>query len=395
MTDADFHSDVLPHCSIGVMPRGAAPLLVGSSQYCRTAGFGRNHPLAIARVATVLQLCEILGWLDRRSFREAPAASVERLLRFHDPDYVQALREADSSGTVRAETRERFGFGTLENPLFPGVFARAATAVGGSILAAELALEGCVVFHPAGGTHHGRPGRASGFCYFNDPVFAIMALLERGLQRVLYVDLDAHHGDGVQDAFADNPAVLTISVHEDGRWPHTGAADDTGGGNAINLPVPPGFNDSELEFLLDHLVLPAAESFMPQAVVITCGTDALDGDPLSRLALSNGALWCAVERLVEPIGAAVVLGGGGYNPWTLARCWTGLWGRLSGRDIPATLPSAAGRILADLQCDLVDDEDVRPEWLTTLSDSPNVGAVRKDVRHLVATHGRRRLHELA
>jgi acetoin utilization protein AcuC len=327
--------------------------------------------------------------------REAAAADLASLVRFHDHEYVTALRDADAAGQVTAAVRERFGFGTLENPLFPGVFTRAATAVGGSILAAELALEGRIVFHPAGGTHHGRPGRASGFCYFNDPVFAILTLLGRGVQRVLYVDLDAHHGDGVQDAFAGNPAVLMISLHECARWPHSGAADDTAGGNAVNLPVPPGFNDSELEFLLQHLVLPRAEAFAPQAVVITCGTDALDGDPLSRLALSNGALWSAVERLVEPAGPAVVLGGGGYNPWTLARCWTGLWGRLSGRDIPATLPSAAGRILADLQCDLVDDEDVRPEWLTTLADSPNVGTVRRDVRDLVAAHERRRLHELA
>jgi acetoin utilization protein AcuC len=343
----------------------------------------------------VLELCEELGWVDESSLRDAPAADFASLVRFHDHEYVAALRDADAAGQVTAAVRERFGFGTSENPLFPGVFARAATAVGGSVLAAELALDGRVVFHPAGGTHHGQPGRASGFCYFNDPVFAIMTMLERGVQRVLYVDLDAHHGDGVQDAFAGNQAVLMISVHEAGRWPYTGAADDTGDGNALNLPVPPGFNDSELEFLLQNLLLPTAKTFMPQAVVITCGTDALDGDPLSRLALSNGALWSAVERLVEPIGTAVVLGGGGYNPWTLARCWTGLWGRLSGREIPATLPSAAARILAALQCDLIDDEDVRPEWLTTLADSPNVGAVRKDVRDLVATHGRRRLHELA
>jgi len=376
------------------MTGSAPPVLVGSP-YCRAQGFGRNHPLSIPRVATVLELCAELGWMDPASFREAPAARTEDLLRFHERDYVDALRDADAAGQVTVAVRERFGFGTLENPLFPGVFSRAATAVGGSMLAAELALDGRVVFHPAGGTHHGRPGRASGFCYFNDPVFAIMMMLERGVQRVLYVDLDAHHGDGVQDAFAGNQAVLMISVHEADRWPYTGAADDTGGGNAVNLPVPPGFNDSELEFLLQNLVLPRAEAFMPQAVVVTCGTDALHGDPLSRLALSNGALWSAVERVVERVGAAVVLGGGGYNPWTLARCWTGLWGRLSGRDIPATLPSAAGRILADLHCDLVDDEDVRPEWLTTLADSPNVGAVRKDVRDLVATHERRRLHELA
>jgi acetoin utilization protein AcuC len=376
------------------MAGSASPVLVGSP-YGRAQGFGRNHPLAIPRVATVLRLCEQLGWVDESSLRAAPTADLTSLVRFHDHEYLTALRDADAAGQVTAAVREQFGFGTLENPLFPGVFARAATAVGGSILAAELALDGRVVFHPAGGTHHGRRGRASGFCYFNDPVFAIMTLLERGVQRVLYVDLDAHHGDGVQDAFAGNQAVLTISVHETGRWPYTGAADDAGGGNAVNLPVPPGFNDSELQFLLQNIVLPCAAAFMPQAVVITCGTDALAGDPLSRLALSNGALWSAVERLVGLTEPAVVLGGGGYNPWTLARCWTGLWGRLSGHDIPATLPSAARRILADLQCDLVDDEDVRAEWLTTLADSPNVGAVRKDVRDLVATHERRRLHELA
>jgi acetoin utilization protein AcuC len=384
----------LRHCNIAAMAGSAPPVLV-ASPFCRAQGFGRNHPLAIPRVATVLRLCEELGWVDDSSLREAAAADLASLVRFHNHEYVTALRDADAAGQATAAERERFGFGTLENPLFPGVFTRAATAVGGSILAAELALEGRVVFHPAGGTHHGRPGRASGFCYFNDPVFAILTLLERGVQRVLYVDLDAHHGDGVQDAFAGNPAVLMISLHECGRWPHSGAADDTAGGNAVNLPVPPGFNDSELEFLLQRLVLPAAEAFKPQAVVITCGTDALDGDPLSRLALSNGAVWSAVERLVDLVGPAVILGGGGYNPWTLARCWTGLWGRLSGRDIPATLPSAAGRILADLQCDLVDDEDVRPEWLTTLADSPNVGTVRGDVRDLVAVHERRRLHELA
>lgn len=369
-------------------------MFVGSS-YCRAQGFGRNHPLAIPRVATVLRLCEELGWVDGSSMREAHTADLATLFRFHEREYVAALRDADEAGQVSVAVRERFGFGTLENPLFPGVFSRAATAVGGSILAAQLALDGRVVFHPAGGTHHGRPGRASGFCYFNDPVFALMTLLERDVQRVLYVDLDAHHGDGVQDAFAGNPAVLTISLHEAGRWPYSGAADDNGGGNAINLPVPPGFNDSELEFLLQKLVLPAAADFRPQAVVITCGTDALQGDPLSHLALSNVALWNAVDRLVRPVGPAVVLGGGGYNPWTLARCWTGLWGRLSGRDIPATLPPAARQILANLHCDLVDDEDVRPEWLTTLADSPNVGTVRKNVQDLVATHERRRLHELA
>jgi acetoin utilization protein AcuC len=199
--------------SIDAAPQRAEPLFVGS-RFCRTGAFGRNHPLAIPRVATVMDLCEELGWLDPVSFRRAEAASVERLASFHDRNYIEALRDADAQGSVKPGVRARHNFGNLENPLFAGVFERAATAVGGSILAAELALEGRAVFHPAGGTHHGRRDRASGFCYFNDPVFAITTLLQRGCNRVLYVDLDAHHCDGVQDAFDGDERVLMVSIHE-------------------------------------------------------------------------------------------------------------------------------------------------------------------------------------
>jgi acetoin utilization protein AcuC len=270
----------------------------------------------------------------------------------------------------------------MENPLFPGVFERAATSVGGSIRAAELALEGRISYHPAGGTHHGRPDRAAGFCYFNDPVFAILALLKGGLERVLYVDLDAHHGDGVQDAFEDDARVWTISIHEQGRWPNTGELADVGAGRACNLPVPCGFNDAELGILLDDLVLPLAHRIAPQAVVLTCGADALAGDPLSSMALTNVALWSAAEHLTAVAPAAVVLGGGGYNPWTVTRYWAGLWGRLSGRKIPASLPEEARAILARLRSDLIDDEDIREAWLTTLADAPHDAPARDEVRAL-------------
>jgi acetoin utilization protein AcuC len=130
-------------------------------------------------------------------------------------------------------------------------------------------------------------------------------------------------------------------------------------------------------------------------VVITCGTDALEGDPLSRMALSNGALWDAVDALIRLAGPAVVLGGGGYNPWTLARCWTGLWGPLSGRDIPDVLPPEAQLVLADLQCDLVDDEDLKCEWFRSLADAPHEGPVRAEIRDLVARQTRGPMNELA
>jgi acetoin utilization protein AcuC len=292
------------------------------------------------------------------------------------------LRHASDSGMADVETRQRYRIGTMENPLFRGVFERAATSVGGSIRAAELALEGRIVFHPAGGTHHGRPDRASGFCYFNDPVFAILRLLRSGLERIVYVDLDAHHGDGVQDAFADDVRVRTISIHESGRWPYTGAVRDTGEGRACNLPVPPRFNDAELRLLRDDVVLTLIARMAPEAVVVTCGGDALAGDPLASMALSNVALWQAVVEIAGLAPAAVVLGGGGYNPWTLTRYWTGLWGRLSGRAIPSTLPEEAGNVLRRLSCDLIDDEDVRPQWMVTLTDPPNVGPVRAEIEAL-------------
>ena len=394
MTSTGTTVQVVTHRSNAATPQRGAPLFVGS-HFCRARGFGRNHPLAIPRVATVMELCEQLGWLDHDSFRRAPAASKARLADFHDPRYIEALEEADRTGRVEPEVRARHQFGNLENPLFPGVFERAATAVGGSILAAELALEGRAVFHPAGGTHHGRRDRASGFCFFNDPVFAITTLLRRGIDRVLYVDLDAHHCDGVQEAFDGDARVLMVSIHESGRWPHTGAIEDRGCGNAVNLPVPPGFNDSELRVLLDSLVVPIGAAFEPDVVVVTCGTDALDGDPLSRLALSNRVLWHAVESVIGLARPAVVLGGGGYNPWTLARCWTGLWGRLAGRTIPDALPPQARRLLAELDCDLVDDEDRRPEWLATLADAPNEGRVRDEIHALVAWHLGGGMHGLA
>ena len=358
-----------------------APLFVGHAIY-RQAAYGSNHPLAIPRVESVMDLCAALGWLGESELRDSPRASVDQLGWFHASDYVQALRQASETGRVDFEVRRRYAIGTMENPVFSGVFERASTSVGGSILAAELALEGRTVFHPAGGTHHGRPDRASGFCYFNDPVFALLALLKAGLERVVYIDLDAHHGDGVQDAFARDERVRTISLHEQGRWPHTGNVDDTGEGRACNLPVPAYANDSELDVLLEEVVLPLTQTAAPQALVVTCGADALDGDPLSSMKLSNAVLWSAVERIAALAPAVVVLGGGGYNPWTLARYWSGLWGRLSGREIPQELPADALAILRGLRCELIDDEDIRAEWLTALADRPNRGAVRDDIRAL-------------
>ncbi|HEX8013280.1 MAG TPA: acetoin utilization protein AcuC [Casimicrobiaceae bacterium] len=359
-------------------PRWHAAAFVGHDIY-RQAAYNPLHPLTIPRVESVVDLIRALGWFEPGEYVVSPRASIAELQSFHSAEYVAALRAAAEVGAVDLAARERYAIGTMENPLFAGVFERASTAVGGSIRAAELALEGRIAFHPAGGTHHGRRDRASGFCYFNDPVFAILRLLGGGVASVLYVDLDAHHGDGVQDAFADDARVHTISIHEAGRWPHTGAIDDAGGGRALNLPVPKGFHDAELRLLIDDVVLALADRIDPEAVVLTCGGDALAGDPLASMALTNVALWDAIERLVAVAPHAVVLGGGGYNPWTLARYWTGIWGRLSRRAIPERLPERASACLRALSCDLIDDEDVETRWITTLADVPTHDRVRTEI----------------
>ncbi len=350
----------------------------------RQTGYSGNHPLAIPRVATVERLATALGWLGPgQPALECLPAARDQIERFHAPDYIDAIRRSEAAGQASAADRARYNIGTLENPIFPGLYQRAAVSVGGAVLAARLAHGGAVAFHPGGGTHHGLRDRANGFCFFNDPVFSILTLQDLGHRRILYADLDAHHGDGVEFAFADDPGVLTLSLHEAGRWPYTGTLADQGPGRC-NLPAPPRLNDTEFDRILQAALLPVAQGYAPDAVVITVGADALLGDPLSSLAVTNTRLWAAVQALAALSPATVVLGGGGYNPWTLGRAWAGLWARLSGQSVPDRLPPEAEAILRGLDCDLVEDEDRLPYWFTTIADPPNDGPVRPETEALIA-----------
>ena len=359
-----------------------APFYIGSEIY-RKPAFGLNHPLNIVRHAAVIDMLQMLGWLDESSFRESQPATVDQLLEFHNRAYVRALQYANATGRVEKDVRERYQVGTFENPLFPGLFERASMTVGGSILSAELASQGHVVFHPSGGTHHGRSDRASGFCYFNDPVFAILTFLKEGGQSVLYIDLDAHHGDGVEDAFLDEERVTTLSIHEAKRWPFSGTKSHPATG-AYNFAVPRQINDSEFQFLFEEAVLPLVDKVKADALVLCCGADCLAGDPLSKMELSNVVLWDAVDRLIDLGLPTVILGGGGYNPWTVTRYWAGMWGRISGQAFPERLPDEAVNYLRAMECDLIDEEDVDEVWLTTMADTPYPGPIRDEIRSLVS-----------
>src|SRR6056297_3596845 len=226
----------------GALPQ---PVMLGHDIY-RGSSYGAWHPLRIPRVSTVMDLARALGWLPRERFRRSPRVKPGALAVWHEPAYVAALQRAEAEGAAREGDAERFGLGTVANPVFPEVWRRPATSAGGSFLAGELLARGGVVYHPGGGTHHAMPGRANGFCYLNDPVLAMLALRRAWARRIAYVDIDAHHCDGVEDGFAGDPDTLLISVHEDRRWPFTGRLEDDGGGNCVNLPVPRGLNDTEM-----------------------------------------------------------------------------------------------------------------------------------------------------
>jgi len=357
------------------------PILIGSEIY-RRSSYGPRHPLAIPRVSAALDLIRAMGWLDEDRYVDSPVATPAQLARFHDRDYIAAVMQAEADQHVPAERRERYNIGRNGNPVFPEIFRRPATACGGTLAAAELLRDGGIVFNPAGGTHHGRPNRASGFCYFNDPALGILALLDQGLAPIYYVDVDAHHGDGVEDAFVGDGRVFTLSIHEAGRWPYTGRLTDRAGGTALNLPVPAGFNDAEMAWLLDAVIQPIAARLRPAAIVLQCGADGLADDPMSRLMLSNRALWDVVRAAMSLAPRLLVLGGGGYNPWAVARCWAGVWATLNGIDPAVPASAAAESVLRDLRWHRSQGRDPPPHWMTTIADPPRAGAVRDEVRML-------------
>lgn len=332
-----------------------------------------------------MDLCRAMDWLPSAAYITSSRAKPAALAAWHSPHYIAAVQDAEKRGEVDETTRARHNIGTPSNPVFAEMFRRPATSAGASLLAGEILAKPGIVYSPAGGTHHGMPDRANGFCYFNDPVLAILSLRRQGLNRIAYVDIDAHHPDGVEHAFADTPEVLLISVHEQNRWPRTGALTDRGAGNVYNLPVTKGFNDTEMALVRDQFILPVVAAHRPDAIVLQCGADAVLEDPQSRLALSNNAHWAIAAALRNLSDRYLVLGGGGYNPWSVGRLWSGIWATLNDIEIPDQLEPKAQEILRSLEWTHTKRGFVPPEtWFTTLRDSPRDGQISPDLRADIA-----------
>jgi len=320
--------------------------LIHSDQYTRF-DYGPDHPLRMERLGLTWRLMEAYGLTTLAGAKVvAPEPADEAALaRFHAGQYLEVLKAV--SGGLHLPGAYRYGLGPGDNPIFPGLWEASCLAAGGSLLAARLVADGDVerAFHFAGGLHHAMPDRASGFCYVNDPVLAILALRERGW-RVCYVDIDAHHGDGVQFAFYADPNVLTISTHERGDrlFPGTGFVEEhgegAGQGYSVNVPLEPYTEDPVYHEAFEAVVPPLLGAFKPDVVVAQLGIDSHHTDPLTHLSLSVQGFARTVARIVELSPRLVALGGGGYDLTNVARAWTAAWAVMNGVELRPDLPAS-------------------------------------------------------
>ncbi|HEV2007052.1 MAG TPA: acetoin utilization protein AcuC [Candidatus Limnocylindrales bacterium] len=352
----------------------AGPLLVYGRR-STTYDFGPSHPLTPRRFGPGISLLEALGAVPGLA---PEPASDDVLAWVHEPAYIERVK----AFSANPEGRPSAGFGPGDTPAFAGMHEASAAVAGGSVAAMEAVLRGDVehAFHPGGGLHHAMPARAGGFCVYNDPALAIARARRDGL-RVLYIDLDVHHGDGVQAIHWNDPGVMTISIHETGLslFPGTGFADERGGpdalGSKVNFPLDAGTGERGWLAALEAVLPVLADTFQPDVVVSQHGADAHAWDPLGHLNVTTTAMGHAA-RLVDRLahewagGRWLATGGGGYEIYRVVpRAWALVWLAACHAEIPSELPEAWRARWAP--------EAARtggPPLPTSFTDAPNAGA---------------------
>jgi len=307
--------------------------------------YGPTHPLRIIRLKLAYELIKAYGLLNLPDTQFIPTqkANEEDLLSFHEKDYIEVLKRANLGKQI--SDAYLYGLGPGDNPIFLGLFDWSLLVTGGTLQAVDFVASGNgnIAFNIAGGLHHAHSSRASGFCYINDPVIGILKLIRMG-RKVAYIDIDAHHGDGVQKAFYQTDQVLTISLHQSGYslFPGTGfeyeIGEGKGEGYSVNLPFPPHTDDENYLWAFEQIVPPLIDAFKPDIVVTQLGVDTFYNDPLANLDLTIYGFEKIVKRIKELSSKWIALGGGGYNILNVAKAWTICWAIMNeielGDDIP-------------------------------------------------------------
>ncbi len=314
--------------------------------------FSENHPFNQFRLTLTLDLLK-KGLMIKDSDIVSPRmASDEELFLLHDPSYVQAVKDA-GAGKLNLDKAENYGLGTEDTPIFNGMHEASALMVGGALTAVDMVMEGEAdhALHLGGGLHHGFRGKASGFCVYNDSAVAIKYLQKKYNARVLYVDTDAHHGDGVQWSFYDDPNVCTLSLHETGRYlfPGTGNVNERGSGKGygytFNVPLDAFTEDESFLHAYETSLREVAAFFKPDIILTQNGADAHYYDPLTHLSCSTH-IYRKIPELAHKIaheyckGRWIAVGGGGYDIWRVVpRAWSYLWLEMTNqRPIQSALP---------------------------------------------------------
>jgi len=330
--------------------------------------YGPTHPLRIIRLKLTYDLINAYGLLDLPTvqFISTQKAEEKELAFFHDEEYLSLLRQANE-GFPLGEAYA-YGLGPGDNPIFPGLFNLSLLVVGATLQAIDFVADGngAIAFNIAGGLHHAMRSMASGFCYVNDPVIGIMRLLRRG-KRVAYIDIDAHHGDGVQKAFYHTNQVLTISLHETGYtlFPRTGfeyeIGEGEGEGYSVNLPFPPETEDDVYVWTFEEVVPELIHTFRPDVVVTQLGVDTFYDDPLTNLHLSLFGYEKVLKRIKDLAPKWVALGGGGYNIFNVARAWTLAWAVMNGVELEEALPESFMTMALGMG---IEESGLRGHWQT-------------------------------
>jgi acetoin utilization protein AcuC len=319
-------------------------VLVFSTQFGRHS-YGTNHPLKVERLQLTMDLIGAYGLFDTTEtpWVEAQEADEQDLLLIHSPEYLEILKKANT-GHAPPQAWE-YGLGNGDNPVFPGLYDWSLLVTGATLECIRQIRDENrqIAFNIAGGLHHALPSRAAGFCYLNDPAIGIAHMVQAGL-RVVYLDIDVHHGDGVEAAFYDTDRVLTISLHQHGHtlFPGTGFPDDMGRGPgrgyAVNVPLAPGTDDDLYLWAFMEVVPPLVRAYDPDVLVTQLGVDSLATDPLASLNLTTNG-FSRIVREIKSWGLKwVALGGGGYNVMNVARAWTSSWAIMKGSEVPNALP---------------------------------------------------------